>query len=47
MKIDLSGPIKQLQRIQKEFNTSDDPTERYALIQALNHIAENVIPFHD
>ena len=46
MKLDLSEIIKKIKTIEKRFNATIDPTERYALIQALNHIAEKEIPIH-
>jgi hypothetical protein len=46
MTIDLTEILDKLKKIQVEFNASKDPTERYALIQALNHIAEKELPFH-
>jgi len=47
MKINLNDQIKQIQQIQRKFNISKDPAERYALIQALNHIVEVQMPIHD
>lgn len=46
MRLDFSEIIKQLQKIEKDFNASDDPEERYALICALNHLGEQEIPIH-
>jgi hypothetical protein len=46
MKLDFSDIIKQLKKIETDFNASDDPEERYALICALNHLAEQQIPIH-
>ncbi len=46
MKLTFKEIIKNLNIIEKKFNISNDPTERYALIQALNHIAEKELPVH-
>jgi len=46
MKLDLKEIVKAIQRIEKAFNASKDATERYALIQALNHIGEKELPIH-
>lgn len=45
MKIDLTSIIKQLKDIEKRFNASQSPTERYALLQCLNHIAEHQLKY--
>jgi hypothetical protein len=47
MTLDLSDYIDRLKAIEQRFNKSNDPTERYACIQAINHIAEKELPFHD
>jgi len=39
MKISLKESIDQLKRIEKEFNKTDSPTRRYALLMALKHVA--------
>ncbi len=44
--IDLSGICKQLKDIEEKFNASQSPTERYALLQCINHIAEHQLKFH-
>ena len=46
MKLTLKEIIHKLKVIEKAFNESDNPTARYALIQALNHIGEEEIPIH-
>jgi len=46
MKLTLDKIIKKLKTIETNFNNTDDPTKRYALLQALNHIGEKEIPFH-
>ncbi len=43
--IDLSGICKQLKDIEAKFNASQSPTERYALLQCINHIAEHQLKF--
>lgn len=46
MKFDFKTIIENLKKIEKEFNESNKPMERYALICALNHIAEHELPVH-
>jgi hypothetical protein len=46
MILDLSKIINKIKKIEKSFNETDDPLKRYALIQALNHIAEKELPIH-
>lgn len=41
MRMDLSKILKQLKSIEIKFNLSSSPTERYALLNALNHICDN------
>jgi hypothetical protein len=38
VKLDFSEAIKQIKEIEKRFNKSQSPTERYALICAFNHL---------
>lgn len=47
MRIDLSEIIKKLETLQKRFNASENPTERFAIIEAINHIGMNEIPFKE
>lgn len=47
MRIIISELIDQLEKIVKKFNESIDPTERYALLIAYNHICEKQLPIHD
>jgi hypothetical protein len=47
MRIDLKGIIKQLKEIETKFNASQSPTERYALLQALNHLCDHQIRYAD
>lgn len=42
MKISFKETIAELQRIEEEFNKSDNPTTRYALIMCIKHIAKNL-----
>lgn len=42
MKLDFSKTIKQLSQIQKRFNETNNPTEMYALLQAVNYIADDL-----
>lgn len=46
MQLDFTEVIKQLKKIEKDFNASNDPEERYALLCALNHLAEQELPIH-
>jgi hypothetical protein len=46
MQLDFNDIIERLKKIQRRFNASEDSTKRYALIQALNHIAEKELPIH-
>ena len=46
MQIDITKQLDQLRIIQDQFNTSNDPLERFALLTAMNHIAEKEIPIH-
>ena len=46
MILDFTEIINKIKAIEHRFNASEDPTERYALIQALNHIGEQEIPIH-
>lgn len=46
MQLDFSTIIEKLKMIEKKFNASQDPVDRYALIQALNYIGEVEIPIH-
>jgi serine kinase of HPr protein (carbohydrate metabolism regulator) len=46
MQLNLKEIIGKLKAIEKKFNSSDDPTERYVMIQALNKIAEKDLPIH-
>ena len=46
MTLTLDEIIKKLKIIEKKFNATKNPTEKYALIQALNHIAEKELPVH-
>ena len=41
MRMDLGSIIRQLKSIEIKFNQSNSPTERYALLNALNHICDN------
>lgn len=47
MLINLSDSIKKLKDIEQQFNHSQNATEKYALLQALNHLAEHDIKFKD
>ena len=47
MKLDFSEAIKQIKDIEKRFNKSQSPTERYALICAFNHLVSEQLPFKD
>lgn len=46
MTLDLKEIIQKLKMIESRFNKSTDPQEKYALIQALNHIAEKELAIH-
>jgi len=46
MKLDLKEIITRIKAIEIAFNKSKDSTERYALIQALNHLGEVELPIH-
>ena len=46
MQLDLDKIIEKLRAIEVRFNEAQSTTKRYALIQALNHIAENELPIH-
>ncbi len=41
MLMDLSKMLGQIKDIETKFNKSKSPTERYALLNALNHICDN------
>jgi hypothetical protein len=43
--LDLSDAINKLSDIQLNFNNAESPTTRYALLQALNYLAEHEIKF--
>ena len=45
MNIDFSWLRDKLTSLENEFNTTDDPIRRFAIIQAINHIAEHELPF--
>lgn len=45
--LDFSGVITQIKEIEHKFNLSSSPTERYALLQAINHIADKQLRFTD
>jgi hypothetical protein len=45
--LDFSKILKQLKAIENKFNLSTSPTERYALLQAINHIADEQLRFED
>lgn len=47
MNLDMSRVIDKIKKLEKQFNLSQDPTERYALIMALDHIAEHDVPVPD
>jgi chloramphenicol O-acetyltransferase len=46
-KLDFSELICQIKAIEHKFNLSTSPTERYALLQAINHIADFQLRFAD
>lgn len=46
MKLNYKDTIDELGNLVEQFNKTDDPTERYALIQAINHLAENHVSLH-
>jgi hypothetical protein len=45
--MELKGILKQLKDIEVKFNASDSPTERYALLNALNHICDEELRYAD
>ena len=47
MTLDFSDIIKKLKGIQTAFNKSESATQKYALLQSLNHMAQNDIMFKD
>ena len=47
MTLDFSDIIDRIKNIEHRFNKSKNPTERYALIQAINHIAKHELPIID
>ena len=47
MTLDFKNAIKKLRDIQQAFNHAESATDRYALLEALNHLAENEIKFTD
>jgi hypothetical protein len=47
MELDFSDAIKKLKDIEQSFNYSESATTKYALLQALNHLAEHEIKFTD
>lgn len=47
MTLDFSYAIKKLKDIEQSFNNADSATQRYALLEALNHLADNDIRFND
>jgi len=47
MQLDLSSIIKQLQSSQKKFNSSNSSTEKYSILQSINHLAEHSLKFKD
>ena len=47
MRMELGGILKQLKSIEIKFNQSNSPTERYALLKALNHICDKELRYAD
>lgn len=47
MILDFSDIIKRLQLLQKQFNETQDATQRYAILQAIDHIGKVEIPATD
>lgn len=47
MVLDFSNIIKNLKDIEQQFNNTKSPTTKYALLEALNHLAEHDIKFTD
>lgn len=45
--LDVSHHLKQIEDIIKKFNNTVNPTERYALLLAYNHICEEQMPIHN
>lgn len=47
MILDFSDIIERLQKLQKQFNETQDATQRYAILQAIDHIGKIEIPTTD
>jgi hypothetical protein len=47
MILDFKDDIKKLKDIEQQFNHTKSATTKYALLQALNHLAEHDIKFTD
>lgn len=45
--LDFTEIVGQLKEIEYRFNKSTNPTERYALLQTINHIADEQLRFED
>lgn len=46
MQLDLSKSIEKLKKLQDKFNSTHNSMERYAILQAINSVAENDIAIH-
>ena len=47
MTLDFSAIIDKLKTLEENFNGSDDPVERMAILNAVNHIAEHELKFDE
>lgn len=47
MILDFSNIIEHLKKLQDEFNNTQDATQRYAIMQAINYIGREQLPFSD
>ena len=45
MQISFKNIIEKLQTLETRFNASKDPVERFAILEAVNHIAKHELPF--
>ena len=43
--ISFESVIKKLKALEKAFNGTQDPTQRFAIMEAVNYIAEHELPF--
>lgn len=43
--ISFDNVINKLKDLEKAFNATQDPTKRFAIMEAVNYIAENELPF--